>query len=255
MLLYLLFDAHKQKCLTKIMTMKKIFTLIIIALGLNFSLHAEDLTKDWNISNSSFNALGEMTSNTTVDGLTIMAASGSSVTVDANNKSEGGISYTHRLKLGGTGVFTDGQPTSRVLTFPVSGNVQITIKAMSSSSSATDRILAVKTAAGQEIGNYNVPASALNSVTYSYTGGATTIQMASVSSGINIYHIVVTGPGVIANLKGVNSDLKPIKTVFYSISGKIAGDNFNALKKGAYIQKTTYDNGTVKMTKLLKANN
>lgn len=254
MLLYLLFDAHKQKCLTKIMTMKKIFTLIIIALGLNFSLHAEDLTKDWNISNSSFNALGTLTSTTVVDGLTIMASSSASVIVDGNTKTEGDINYTHRLKLGGTGVFTDGQPTARVLTFPVSGDVQIMIKAMSSSNSDANRKLAVKTAAGQEIGNYNVPASALNSVTYSYTGGATTIQMSSLSSGINIYHIKVTGPGVVS-IKGVNSDLKPIKTVFYSISGKIAGDNFNALKKGAYIQKTTYDNGTVKMTKLLKANN
>jgi len=229
--------------------MKKIFTLLIAGLALTANVNAQD----WNFSSADFNALGTIGATTTVQGLTIYSIVDTSVTVDANNKTEGGVSYTYRLKLGGTGNFNaEGKPVSRVLTFPVTGNVQITVKAMASSSSATDRTLNVKAASGEVIGAFNVLGSTLSAQTYNYTGGANTIYVYSINSGINLYHLMVTGVGA-TNIKNTEVNAKIVKTIYYGLSGKIVGDRYATLKKGAYIQKTIYDNGESVISKFVKA--
>jgi len=149
-------------------------------------------TKDWNISEAAFNALGTLTATTTVDGLTIHATPDANVVVDANNKTLEDVNYTSRLKLGGSGGFdTEGKPVSRVLSFPVAGPVKITVIGMSSSS-GTDRLLNI--AAGDKdnlIAQFPALGPSISKGEYEYKGGATTIYLYSPSSGVNLYRIKV----------------------------------------------------------------
>ncbi|MGM0620021.1 MAG: T9SS type A sorting domain-containing protein [Bacteroidota bacterium] len=156
------------------------------------TMEEEVTAGEWNISTDDFNALGELTETTTVNGLTIFAHSGKTVTIDENSKSLEGMDFTHRLKLGGSGDFDDdGMPLGRVVAFDVSGNAKITVMGMSSSSSEDrelhlaagheDEIFATFPALGEEISKGE----------YFYTGEATTIYLYSPSSGVNIYYLKV----------------------------------------------------------------
>lgn len=209
---------------------------------------------DWNISEDAFNALGDITQITTVEGLTIHATADKTVTIDANGKSLDGIDYTHRLKLGGSGTFdVNGDPESRIIAFPVDGSTKITIMCMSSSSSA-DRVLNV--AAGSEenmIGTADALGTELTKSAFDYTGEATTIYLWSPSSGVNIYRIIVGEDPTTSIVAFPTAEGRVIKAEYYSISGVNVGNNYNALPAGIYILKEMYENGVVKTAKISKA--
>ena len=142
----------------------------------------------WNFSTSEFNTLGTIATTTTVKGLTIAAASGATVTVDASSKTIEGTAFTHRLKLGGT-----GSATSRHLSFAVTGACTIEVYAVSSSSqTGNERTMNIYSGSygGSTIGTLNIGLSAAKQ-SYNYTGGATTIYLGSANSGINLYAINV----------------------------------------------------------------
>jgi hypothetical protein len=164
------------------------FKLSTLLLLISFVFTAK--AQEWNISSASFNALGTISTKMTVEGLTIYGVTGAEVVVDANNKTLDGMSFTSRLKLGGTGAFdTEGKPVSRVLAFSVTGSTTITVMGMSSSSSA-DRELII--AAGNKdtiIGRFPALGASIGKDTYNYTGKATTIYLYSPSSGVNLYYI------------------------------------------------------------------
>lgn len=147
--------------------------------------------QEWNMSSASFKDLGTISATTVVEGLTIYAIAGAEVIVDANAKTLDEFTFTHRLKLGGTGAF-DAEgivPVSRVLSFSVTGNTTITVMAMSSSSSA-DRTLVIS--AGNkttEVGRFTALGTSLTRGDFNYVGGPTTIHLFSTSSGINIYYL------------------------------------------------------------------
>lgn len=124
---------------------------------------------------------------TTMDGLTIVANSTGTVTIDANKKTIDGTNFTHRLKLGGS-----GNASYRHLYFAVTGPCAIDIYAQSSSSSA-DRSLTVHSGSftGTKIGTASAPGAAPAKSTITYTGGAGNIYVYSPSSGVNIYGICV----------------------------------------------------------------
>ncbi|WP_340114657.1 cadherin-like beta sandwich domain-containing protein [Maribellus mangrovi] len=152
-------------------------------------VYGMEAPQEWNISTDDFNGLGELTSDTTVNGFTIYAADDKKVTIDDNNKSVGGMDFTYRLKLGGSGRFVDGMPDARVLAFDVKGNTTITIAGMSSNSSS-DRLLYI--AAGSEenvIDSFPALGTPITMKDFSYVGEATTIYMWSPSSGVNIYYL------------------------------------------------------------------
>jgi hypothetical protein len=145
---------------------------------------------EWNFSDANFNALGEITETTTVDGLTIYANSEKSVTIDENNKSLDGTDYTHRLKLGGSGAFDDsGMPTGRVLAFDVTGNTTITVIGMSSSSSADRELVIAVDSMNNELGRFPALGESISKGEFNYMGGAATIYLFSPSSGVNLYHV------------------------------------------------------------------
>jgi len=145
---------------------------------------------EWNISLDAFNALGDVAETTTIEGLTIFAAADKLVSVDANDKELDDMTFTHRLKLGGSGGFDEnGLPLNRVLSFDVTGNTKITVAAMSSSGSA-DRILNIATGHKDSIlAEFPALGASLTKGVYNYVGDSTKIFLYSPSSGVNVYYI------------------------------------------------------------------
>lgn len=192
-------------------TFKMLSVLLMGLMGITVS------AQEWNFSSASFNALGTIAVTTTIEGLTVYAAVGAEVVVDANNKTLDGMNFTSRLKLGGTGNFdADGKPVSRVLAFSVTGNTTITVMGMSSSSSA-DRTLVI--AAGNketEVGRFSALGASISKGEYTYTGGPTTIYLFSLSSGVNLYYLKA------ALNTGIKQSQTPALRVFPNpASGKI----------------------------------
>lgn len=141
----------------------------------------------WNFSDAAFSSLGTITSTKTVQGLTLCATSDKNMVVDESTQEIDGISFTHRLKLNGT-----GDATYRSLKFNITGDCIIDIYAKSGSSSA-DRLLNIdKGSFGNTYAQASAYGSAISKATVQYTGGATTIYVYSSSSGINLYGIRVT---------------------------------------------------------------
>lgn len=93
-------------------------------------------------------------------------------------------------------------------------------------------------------------ATSLTPLTSHFTVVANGTVSFATTGGLHFRSIIVEG---VTSLNPAIYNAKVVKNVYYSISGRIAGENFNALKKGAYIQKTTYDNGAVIMSKFLKS--
>lgn len=164
-----------------------------------------DLT--WNFSTSDFNTLGTITSTTTINGLTIMANSSSTVIVDGSSKTIEGVSFTHRLKTGGT-----GNKDYRSLNFAVTGACTIEVYLVSSSSE--DRVLNIYSGSygGTPIATMDAPQSTPVKQTFNYTGGATTIHMGSNKNGINFYAINLI-------YSGTPTPPKPTYTLTYDENG------------------------------------
>lgn len=191
--------------------MKKTLLLAVIAL-LAIGVNAQ---KAWNFSNAPFGtALPTYAATTIVDGLKIMASDVATVVVDANGKKNltaSAASFTHRIKMGGSGspdrLTAPYMPTTRALVFNVSGPGQIKICCLSSSGSA-DRKITI-TNGTDSLGFFNAPGvytdAETNTVglqTFNYTGAAATLYLYSPSSGVNIYYLEVTSySGVPSNIK------------------------------------------------------
>lgn len=161
-----------------------IFTLLFSFLSFG-SLYAG--VQEWNISSAEFNALGEINATVTVNGLTIHAKADKTVVVEPNAKTLDGMEFTTRMKLGGAGSLVPGAE-ARVLSFDVTGNATISVAAISSSSSA-DRELLFINSAGDTIATKPVLGASISMVTFDYVGDATTINIASKTSGINVYYL------------------------------------------------------------------
>ena len=161
------------------MRMKKIFTLIATAL-MTLGVNAQT----WNFSDFEVKEYDDVT---VVNGLTINAASDKKITIDENSKTVEGVTYTKRLKLGGS-----GSATSRNIAFTASGAG--TLKLIStSSSSGTDRELGVSLD-GTEVGTTPASGSGVEVGTVSISG-AGTVTIYSKSSGVNLYLVEFTTGG------------------------------------------------------------
>lgn len=229
---------------------------------------------EWNISDSAYFSLVELDMTKTVAGLTVFANSGKKVAFDPNGKTVDDMTFTHRLKLGGSGDFDEkGQPKGRVLSIDVAGNTNITVAAMSSSS-GEDRTLNI--AAG---GKDNIVAAfpalgpTLTKATYFYKGGPTKLYFYSPSSGVNVYYLkaasVPTSVNEIAFEKAeVNvypnpatdkiyvDYKKPIEVAVYNIAGvriktklvQSVADYISVsdLQSGVYLIRSANDNTFVR---------
>ena len=140
----------------------------------------------WNFSSDDFINYSDISSNTTVNGLTIYATSSKIVTITTSSKTIEGISFSRVLKTGGTGA-SDG----RSLSFDVEGACTIEVY-MISANSSNNRTLNVYSGAygGTLLTTMTAETTAVKG-TNDYTGGPATIHMGSENSGINIYAINV----------------------------------------------------------------
>jgi hypothetical protein len=238
--------------------MKKLYTILTTLLMVGM-VNAQD----WNFSGTDFtdyiedpSVLNEYTfeTTTTVNDLIIYSdlAAGKEVVIDDNNKTVDGISYTYRLKLGGSGDFTDATtPFARVLAFNIDGPKEISI-VLQSSSGSSDRLLNVAVDSEDNvIEQLDAFGATPTKQTISYTGsGAATIYLFSPSSGVNLYHIIVGEATSIASTSADNANV--VKTEYFSITGVNTGNNWNALPAGIYIVKKTLTNGQVATEKVTK---
>ena len=166
--------------------MKKLFSFIAAAL-VTLGANAQ---KSWNFSDSQWEAK-DYEETTTIDGLTIAATSSSKkVTIDASKVTVDNVSYTQRLKFGGT-----GDKDNRHLKFDVDGPCEITVVLSHSSTSGDPRnlnICANTFDTKNYLTQFNVAAGEAKKATYTYKGEATTICIGSANSGINLYAIYVS---------------------------------------------------------------
>ncbi len=140
----------------------------------------------WNFSDTQFANLGTISSTQTVDGLTIVATSDKTITIDASNKTYGeNLKFTSRLKFGGT-----MGATYRYLRFEVKGSCTIEVYGMSGNSNTPRPIVLAKEQWDNTIHTWaDVPGSELSKLTYQYVGGSTTLYIGSGNSGVNLYGI------------------------------------------------------------------
>ena len=134
-------------------------------------------------------AAGTIEAATAVGGFTIVGSADAAVTVDSNSKkSDSGLEFTQRIKLGGSGSIDN-----RHVSFTTAGAAKVTVYAMSSSGSE-DRPLLLMNAEGVELGRGialgKVEESTIPAMTFEITE-AGTYYLWSEKSGINIYYISV----------------------------------------------------------------
>lgn len=170
------------------------FLLVLAASVLNVSAINQAMmasNKSWNFSNSEFRNLGTISSTTTINGLTIYATSTKTVVIDDNYPQEiDGVTYTSRLKFGGS-----GNSEARMVSFHVDGECYIDIYLMSASSSE-DRTLNVdKNSFGHTLTTITAWGYGATKSTYHYTGSSTTIYLYSPANGVNLYAIQVRSAG------------------------------------------------------------
>ena len=234
--------------------------------------------KTWNFSNTEKFPAQTFSTTTIIDGLKIMATADATVAIDANTKKHGTYSFTQRLKLGGSGGFTAENrymPTTRALVFQVTGPGTITVSCLSSSSSADRRLLL--TNGTDSISSFSAPGvysdpdgNNIPLETFNYTGGAATLYLYSVSSGVNIYLLDVSSainyiePSAVKNPKSENSiafngseivNAKGLALQVFNASGKriIASSattiSTTQLPKGVYIVREVGTSNTLKFVK------
>lgn len=202
----------------------------------------------WNFSDDMFNALGDITTEITVDGLTIYGAAGT-IGIDGNNKSMDDYTFTHRIKLGGGGFDAgadEAVPTKRYLSFAVSGNASITIYGMSSSS-GSDRSVIVSD--GEKIiGEETLLGASLTKQVITYEGPEATLYVYSRDSGINFYAIGVAHSTTSGITLPDNGNKAVQSVIYYDLTGKVVRN----LPKGVFIEKTIYTDGTSSSKKIIK---
>lgn len=157
----------------------------------------------WNFSDVEFSNLGELTSNRSINGLTIYATSSKNFVIDANDKSYGDSTFSARGKSGGVGSLGE----YRCLEFDVPGDCLIEIYAMCSSSSKT-ATLEIQKADGTPLNTQSVPGTSLNYLKYNYTGSAATIDIFSSVNGVNFYGVKMTPSSCVTDVMDAASVAK-----------------------------------------------
>lgn len=175
----------------------------------------------YNFSDAEFAGLGEITSTVTVKGITIAAESSSAVTLETGRNQAYGEDYTFtaRLKLGGT-----MKANARHVSFNVSGPCTIEVYGMSSNSTNPRTVNLAQGTWNTTIHQWeNVTGSEINKLTYTYTGGNTTLYIGSASSGVNLYGINVRYNSTTSTEEII---LRPTSGKIYNILGQEVDEHY-----------------------------
>lgn len=167
----------------KILSVILSFAMVVSVLcGIPITARAATSTS-WNFKDTGFNNLGTISSNVTVNNLTLLANNSKTMSVQADSRTVSETAYTYALALGGT-----GSTSYRAVKIPVSGTD--TIKVICRSTGTSARTLAVANAAGTQIGTITAGTVAAQG-TYNYSGSAGYVYLYSTNSGISLYKIQV----------------------------------------------------------------
>lgn len=130
-------------------------------------------------------AVETLVKNTSIGAFTLMSSETKPIVIEASSKiADDGTSYTQRIKLGGTGSFSE-----RSIHFSTEGKATVEVYAMSGSSSE-DRVLALYASDGTPIGEAQALGKTLQKGTIEIAE-AGDYYLASPSSGVNVYAINV----------------------------------------------------------------
>lgn len=174
------------------------------------NIKMEDNTRSsqtWNMSSSQFSNLGTITSNTTINGLTLIASREHTMSVNSSNASVGGNQYTHALALGGS-----GSTSRRAVSFKTTGTATLRITAKSSGNDT--RTLQITNIHGDNLGSINCTSSA-NEQVINFRGDQTVFIYSSHSS-ILIYNIRLDSGTSSSSTKSwnmKNSEFKDLGTI------------------------------------------
>lgn len=169
--------------------MKKALTLVLtLCLTMGMVLQGNILTVEaastsWNFKDSAFKNLGTITSNLSINGLTLLANSSKNMSVIADKQTVSGTTYTYALALSG-----GGSTSYRAVKVPVNGAATVKVTLKSSGNSV--RKLVIADTDGKSLTTLSTETSAATK-TYDYTGSAGYIYLYSSGSGINIYKIQI----------------------------------------------------------------
>ncbi len=216
-------------------------------LVLSNHISATAASVSWNFKNSGFKSLGTISSNVTVDGLTLVATSAKTMNVKAESVTVDSIAYTHTLALGGA-----GSTSYRSVKVPVSG--ASTIKVVLRSSGSSTRTLVVADSKGNQLGTMSAAPSA-SLKTYKYTGSAGYVYLYSSGSGINLYKIQVDSNSDSTGGSGSTGDSGNTGGSSGSTSGtqivvKNGGTSLASAVKSAKSGTTIVIDGTIKSDKI-----
>ncbi len=155
--------------------------------------------KEWNISRSQF-IPGAYRTNHTIDGLNFILKSGDSLTInDVTVRKNNNQFFAQRLFLSGAGKPDAGtyKPTTKAVSFYVSGQSIITVYCLSTSATV-ERELILSTE-NNSLYTFNAAMSSYSDLngntvpvqTYQYTGGPEQLYLYSPNSSVNLYCIRV----------------------------------------------------------------
>lgn len=164
--------------------MKK--TLLFAALA---ALTTGAMAQTWNFSEFEATTFNETTE---VNGFKIYASSEFGVTIDSNNKTVDGVSYTQRIKSGGMSQLDSltNEPLARIYEFPVAGAGTVEYVMTSSSNSGTGRFIKF-VVNGDTISKQEAPTGTVEKYSFEYTGEAANMQI-FFTGGINMYMVSYT---------------------------------------------------------------
>lgn len=134
----------------------------------------------WNFSDAALNSLGTITSNVTIDNLTIIADSTNPVQVKKNPRTLEGVTYDYCLSLKGK-----GNMSKRAIKLDVTRNCTINIAAASNDNS---RSLKVVKEDGTLLGTVTA-GKELSIGSVEYTGGADSLYIYSEKDNVNVYSV------------------------------------------------------------------
>ncbi|WP_022749399.1 right-handed parallel beta-helix repeat-containing protein [Lachnobacterium bovis] len=137
----------------------------------------------WNFKDNNFKYLSNISNNTTIENLTLLANATKNMSVVPETINIDSVDYTYALALRGTGSIK-----YRAVKFLVNG--PCTIKAVIRSSGATQRQLVVANNSGKKLGTLNATTTG-NLATYNYSGNKGYIYLYSNNSDVHLYKIQV----------------------------------------------------------------
>lgn len=201
----------------------------------------KNLTQSWNFSDSEFSSLGSITSNQTINGLTICANPSKTMSMLSTDKEINGINYSNLLSTLGAGT-----TTYRCLKFNVKGDSDIFITARSNGNSSSPlRTLKITNSSGSLIENGELKYDSLGDVKHvRYQGSAQSLCIFT-SDSIGLYNITVVDRRYLNTTK-INKTWNFSSSIFNNlnlIQTKTKIDNLNLFPNINFKSNPKYLNG------------